>query len=275
MTVEYPWLEGQFDRLPELMADLVRRRVAVIATPANTPGSIAAKAATATIPVVFGVNDDPVKLGLVASLARPGGNATGINSFGGEVVAKRLALLHELVPMAVRVAVLLNPAAAPNAEITLRDVQEAPASSGCKSMSSTPARAARSMRPLPPLRATAPMPSSSLATDSSPAAACKLSSWRRTRFRRLIRCVNMSWPGFGECEGGNPSLSGVERGVVAENPSPVSAARERLDDHHAAAAAGARARPARAARRSPRAGTASNSRARAMLAARLLLASSP
>ena len=125
VTVEYHWLEGQFDRLPALMADLVRRHVAVIATPLNTNGSIAAKAATVTIPIVFGVADDPVKLGLVASLARPGGNATGINSLTSEMVAKRLGLLRELVPRAVRVAVLLNPANAANAETTLREVQEA------------------------------------------------------------------------------------------------------------------------------------------------------
>jgi putative tryptophan/tyrosine transport system substrate-binding protein len=124
VTVEYLWLEGQYDRLPALMADLVRRRVAVIATPASFPASIAAKAATATIPIVFGVADDPVKSGLVASLARPGGNATGINVFSTEVVAKRLGLLHELVPKAVRVAVLLNPGNVV-AELNLRDVQEA------------------------------------------------------------------------------------------------------------------------------------------------------
>ena len=109
VTVEYHWLEGRYDRLPALLADLVRRRVAVIATPGQVP-SIATKTATATIPVVFGVGEDPVKLGLVASLARPGGNATGVNFFVSEVVAKRLRLLRDLIPNAVRIAVLVNPA---------------------------------------------------------------------------------------------------------------------------------------------------------------------
>jgi putative ABC transport system substrate-binding protein len=124
VTVEYHWLEGQYDRLPALLADLVRRQVAVIATPGNVP-SLAAKAATATIPVVFGTGGDPVELGLVASLARPAGNVTGINFFVNEVAAKRLRLLHDLLPKAVRIAVLLNPANAWVTETTLRDVREA------------------------------------------------------------------------------------------------------------------------------------------------------
>jgi len=123
VTVEYHWLEDQYV-LPTLMADLVRRQVAVIATPGDLP-SVAAKAATATIPIVFGTGQDPVRLGLVASLARPGGNATGINFFASEVEAKRLRLLHDLVPKAVRIAVLVNPANAFNTETTLREVQQA------------------------------------------------------------------------------------------------------------------------------------------------------
>lgn len=130
VTVEYHWLDGQYDRLPALMADLVRRRVAVIATPINAPGAIAAKAATATIPIVFAVGADPVELGLVASLALPGGNATGINFFALEVNAKRLGLLYQLVPKAVRVAVLLNPSNATSAKVTLRSVQEAASVNG-------------------------------------------------------------------------------------------------------------------------------------------------
>jgi putative tryptophan/tyrosine transport system substrate-binding protein len=125
VTVEYNMFGGQFDRLPGLMADLVRRRVAVIATPGGNYAAQVAKAATTTIPIVFGVGEDPVKLGLVASLARPGGNLTGINNFSNELTAKRLGLLHNLVLKVVRVAVLINPANKPNAEATLREIPEA------------------------------------------------------------------------------------------------------------------------------------------------------
>jgi putative tryptophan/tyrosine transport system substrate-binding protein len=123
--------EGQYDRLPALMADLVRRQVAVIATSGATP-ALAAKAATGRVPIVFDVGEDPVKLGLVANLARPGGNVTGINFFASEVVAKRLRLLQEMVPGIVRVAVFVNPGNASVATTTIRDVQEAATTIGLK-----------------------------------------------------------------------------------------------------------------------------------------------
>jgi putative ABC transport system substrate-binding protein len=125
VTVEYRWAENQIDRLAELAADLVRRKVAVIVASGATASALAAKAATTTIPIVFIVNEDPVRLGLVASLSRPGGSLTGINFLSGELVAKRLELLRELAPGAARVAVLVNPANAANAETTLRDVEPA------------------------------------------------------------------------------------------------------------------------------------------------------
>jgi putative ABC transport system substrate-binding protein len=129
VAVVYRWAEGQNDRLPELAAELVRRQVSVIAcfTPA---AAVAAKAAAPTIPIVFGVNEEPVRLGLVASLARPGGNATGINFFTAEVAAKRLDLLRELAPAAARVSVLVNPANPTSTESTLRDVSTAARASG-------------------------------------------------------------------------------------------------------------------------------------------------
>jgi putative ABC transport system substrate-binding protein len=125
VAIEYRWAENQLDRLPALAADLVRRRVAVIAALGGNIPPVAAKAVTTTIPIVFGVSEDPVRLGLVASLARPGGNATGIKFFSLELVAKRLEFLRELVPRAVRVAVLVNPANAGNADATVRDVEAA------------------------------------------------------------------------------------------------------------------------------------------------------
>jgi len=122
VAVVYRWNEGEHDRLQELAAEFVRRQVAVIVTIANA--ARAAKAATATIPIVFVAAEDPVRLGLVASLARPGGNLTGVNVFTAELVAKRLELLRELMPTAKRVAVLVNPAG-PAAETTMSDVESA------------------------------------------------------------------------------------------------------------------------------------------------------
>jgi putative ABC transport system substrate-binding protein len=129
VAIEYRWAENQMDRLPDLAADLVRRRVAVIAASGGFASVSAAKAATTTIPIVFAISEDPVRLGLVASLARPGGNLTGINFFSAELVAKRLELLREMVPAAARLAVLVNPAG-PTPEITLRDVEPAARATG-------------------------------------------------------------------------------------------------------------------------------------------------
>jgi putative tryptophan/tyrosine transport system substrate-binding protein len=118
VVVEYHWLDGHYDLLSTLINDAIRRGVTVIATPGNTPGALAAKAATATIPIVFGVGEDPVALGLVKSLAHPRSNATGINFFASEINTKRLGLMHELLPKAVRFAVLVNPANPPTTEAT-------------------------------------------------------------------------------------------------------------------------------------------------------------
>src|SRR5467141_377918 len=131
VAIEYRWAESQFDRLPEMVADLIRRQVTVIAA-LNTVAAMAAKAASTTIPIVFLSSEDPVRLGLVASLARPGGNATGINFLNNELAAKRLELLHQLVPAATRVAALVNPAFAVNAEAPLRDVEAAAGAFGLK-----------------------------------------------------------------------------------------------------------------------------------------------
>ena len=125
VTLEYQWVEGRYDALPVLTADLVRRRVAVIVTPGFPLAARAARDATSAIPIVFGIGEDPVKLGLVESLNRPGGNATGINFFSGELMKKRLGLLRELLPRATRVALLVNPADSVRTEYVLSEVQAA------------------------------------------------------------------------------------------------------------------------------------------------------
>jgi len=124
VIVEYHWLEGHYDRLPAVVTDLVQRRVAVIAT-RGIEAALAAKTATTTIPIVFGVGEDPVALGIVASLARPGGNATGVSFFAFEIDAKRFGLMHELLPKATRFAVLVNPANATPTEYTSKAIKEA------------------------------------------------------------------------------------------------------------------------------------------------------
>jgi putative ABC transport system substrate-binding protein len=130
VTIEYRWAHNVLDRLPELAADLVRRRVAVIATPGSAAAALAAKAATPTIPIVFGIGSDAVQAGLVASLNRPGGNVTGVSYMQAELAAKQLGLLHELVPGATRFAVLVNPNNAPVTASIVADLQAAASAIG-------------------------------------------------------------------------------------------------------------------------------------------------
>ena len=190
VAIEYSWAENQIDRLPELAAELVRRQVAVMAT-AGAATALAAKAATTTIPIVFIVGGDPVRLGLVASLARPGGNLTGINFFNDELTAKRLGLLRELVPGAARVALLVNPTN-PNAESFVRDAQAAARAIGLQiqvlnasTIREIDAAFATLVRERPDALffSSAPTPSFSAGVSNWP-------TWRRaTRSPRYIRCV--------------------------------------------------------------------------------------
>jgi ABC-type uncharacterized transport system substrate-binding protein len=191
MAIEYRWADNQTDRLPALAAELVRRRVAVIATFAP-PAALAAKAATTTIPIVFNSGDDPVRLGLVASLARPGGNLTGINFLVGELAAERLELLRELVPGATRVALLLDPSAGQITETTLRDVEAAAGAKGLQIQvlnvqTSREINAAITSfgRERPDALSSAPAPSSQVGASNWP------SSRRSTACPRYIRCVNL------------------------------------------------------------------------------------
>ena len=164
VAIEYRWAEGKDDRMASLAADLVRRRVAVIAV-TSTAGALAAKAATATIPIVFIVADDPVSSGLVASMSRPGGNATGINFLSNELIAKRLALLRELLPGATRVTVFINPVDA-RAESLERKLTWLLAPWECNFKYSILVPPAKSIRRLQRLCASGPTRSSSVPTPS-------------------------------------------------------------------------------------------------------------
>ena len=178
VSIIYRWGEGQYGGIPELTAELVGRRVAVIVV---TTGGAAtsAKAATATIPIVFLVAEDPVKLGLVASLARPGGNLTGINFLAAELGAKRLELVRELMPAAGRVALLVNPANVTTTVATVRDAESAAHATGLLLQVLNASTSQEIIWPSPRLCANAPTRFCSAPTLSLPLGGCSLPPWRR------------------------------------------------------------------------------------------------
>jgi putative ABC transport system substrate-binding protein len=187
VAIEFRWAHEQIDRLPALAADLVRRQVSVIATPGNTPSALAAKAATSTIPIVFGIGSDPVHEGIVQSLARPGGNVTGIAFLTGELGAKRLDLLHELLPTATRVAHLVNPRNPLTAPL-IADVQTAASSIGMQI--EVVATKGKSIRPLPVWCKSGSMRCWSVMTRCCTDVASKSPSWpRATSCLRYIPLV--------------------------------------------------------------------------------------
>jgi len=195
VAIDYRWADNQLDKIPMQAAELVRRQVAVIVASGGPFVVLAVKAATTTIPVVFLATEDPVRLGLVANLARPGGNITGINFLSGELTAKRLELLRGLVPAAIRGAVLVNPANATGTEATLRDVQVAARAMRLQIQVLNAAQSARSMQRSHPSCASEPRPSSWALTLSSKAAVSNCPFWRcATRFQRHIRRVNLPKP---------------------------------------------------------------------------------
>jgi ABC-type uncharacterized transport system substrate-binding protein len=192
-TIEYRWAEGQYDRLPAMAADLIQRKVSVIAATGSTVAASTAKLATTTIPIVFGAGSDPVKEGLVASLNRPGGNITGVAGFTQQLGAKQLELLHAMVPTAAVVAVL-GKRNDPDTELQLKDVEAAARTLGLQILALT----VDSKRDFQAVFATLVQRglahSSFSAAHSSPRIACNLPSLPRViEFLRSTRCASSRW----------------------------------------------------------------------------------